>query len=97
MKIRIFYADGTEDRAHGRRAKSLLRRELRGTGFSLCDILSIKRGETLVLADDAENPKTGIMLRCFAQQPERGLDRLVDCFDFSSGCRWDRFAVSVKS
>ena len=94
MKIRLFYTDGSEIMAKGRRAKSILRRELRGTGLSLDDILMIQRDALLFVADD-ETQETGIVLRCFKQNPS-GFRKFVDCYDISSNMRWDRFSVSVK-
>lgn len=94
MKIRIFYTDGSDYVAKGRRAKSLLRRELEGTGLSINDILGIQRGDVLFVPDD-EDQENGIVLRCFERNPDH-YKKFVDCYDYSSNRRWDRFSVSVK-
>lgn len=88
MKIKMFYTNGEEIAVKGRRAKEILRRELKGTGFNMGDIAALKRGEWI--------SKDGTTLDCHPWQPERGYSKALDCYDESSGMRWDRFAVLVK-
>ena len=86
MKVRMFYTDGSEDRANGRRAKALLRPMLQDAGFDLNDAINLKPGEWL--------HRDGTTLSC--NTSIRGYHKMLDCYDESSGHRWDRFAVAIK-
>lgn len=97
MKIKLFYT-GSTITAKGRRAKSILRKELQGSGFGLNDVITLRRGEWRFI--DARLPgethDDGTTLSCSEWQPERGYARAIDCYDESWGRRWDRFSVLVK-
>lgn len=75
MKIKLYYTDGSTITAKGYKAKALLRRELRGTGFGLNDVVALQRGEWRYI--DARLPdKThddGTTLSCLRVAAREGL------------------------